>query len=75
MCGNYKFAGHPTDDCIEPKKDYQSNERDWKKREYVQIEEDNEERGSRNVNHVQHMIQQHTSHPGPIVNAVTTRSK
>ena len=46
-----------------------------KKKKYVQIQEDNEERGSRNVNHVQHTIQQHTSHPDPTVNAVTTRSK
>ena len=75
LCGNCKTAGHPTDECTEPKKDYQSNERDWKKGKHVQIQEDNEARGSRNVNHVQHTIYQNTSPLRLTVNAVTTRSK
>ena len=74
LCGNCKTAGHPTDECPEPKKDYQSNNRDWKKEKHVRIQEDGEG-GSRNVNHIQHTIYQHSSYPESKVNAVTTRSK
>jgi hypothetical protein len=31
LCGNCKTMGHPKDECQNPKKDYQSNDRDWKK--------------------------------------------
>ena len=71
LCGNCKTAGHPTDECPEPKKD----EREWKTGKHVRIQDDKEDRGSRNVNHVQHTIHRITPHPGTTVNAVTTRSK
>jgi peptide methionine sulfoxide reductase MsrB len=51
LCGNCKTTGHPTNECPEPKKDYQSNDRDWKKGKHVRIQEDGEG-GSRNVNHI-----------------------
>ena len=63
------------DECPEPKRDYQSNEKDRKKGKHVQIHEDSEERMSINVNHVQHTMHQNTSHPSLTINAVTTRSK
>lgn len=73
LCKNCKTVGHPTDECPNPKKDYQSNDRDWKKGKRVCIQED-AEGGSRNVNHIQHTIHPHPSFEFK-VNAVTTRSK
>ena len=75
LCGNCKIAMdescYPTDECPEPKKD----DKEWKAGKHVRIQENNEERGSRNVNHVQHTMHQNISRSGSTVNPVTTRSK
>lgn len=39
------------------KKEYQPNERAWKKEKHAQIQDDDEDCGSRNVNHIQHIVQ------------------
>ena len=74
MYGNCKTAGHPTDECPHPKKDYPPTERDWKKGKRVRIQDpEDEEEGARNVNHIQHVAT--SSSRARKVNAVTTRSK
>ena len=75
LCGKCKTAGHPTDECPNPKNDYPSNDKDWKKGKHVRIQEEKEDGGSRNVNHIQHTIHPFTSCPESKINAVTTRSK